>query len=362
MIRIISTVFTVLLAGMLFVQPAIAAKTVNIDVNPGTSTPGGIAPDVAGVNAVYSYTVYDGQAVNDTIPVQVCMTGSQSDWNSIQVSFGTASGNLNGVTVPPNQTFLSSTTTPPSDCRNLSIQIASGTLTLPNPNVADNFVANINLGEANPNPSTGSNKPNITWADIKNFKIQITVLPAVSNVSCFLTDSSGLFLTNCSSTLITESGSDDGRFAIVANKKGVEVATNPGQFYFNFVWQNTTGASKTVSVDFARTGVIPQGAQAIHSAVFNGYLSTVNPTVFDEANSSGIPDGTDDQVSNVAVPAGSSLLVTYHLTWEALGTPLAPGCALNCEGANQIMSVTGNVSGAGINPESCTSGALGYKK
>jgi hypothetical protein len=181
-------------------------------------------------------------------------------------------------------------------------------------------------------------------------------------VSCFLTDSSGLFLTDCTAALVTNSGSANGRFAIVSNKKGIQVATNPGQFYYNFVWLTATGSEQTVDVSFNRLGVVPNGAQAIHAAVFNGYLSTVNTPAFDEANSNGIPDGKDDQALGIVVPAASSLLVTYHLTWPDLGDSVPEGCALTCEQAKQLIEVTGTVSGDGIQTESCTSSALGYKK
>jgi hypothetical protein len=367
----LSLVLSLALAGTLFVQPAAAApapKDVYIDVNPGTSTPGGIVPDYnhPANHATYLYTITDGQQVNDTIPVQICMTGSSyADWTSLDVGVSPdgGGGSLPGVTLPGNETFLA-TATPP-DCRNVNISIASGALNLADPSVSENFTLNFHMADANPVPANGNNKPQANFADVKNFHIMVTVLPAPpgSNVSCFLTDSSGLFLTDCGGSSVTESGSNDGRFTIVTNnKKGIVVATNPGQFYYNFVWKNTTGTEQTVTVKFARTGVTAQGTQAIHSAVFNEYLSTVNPVIFDEANSNGIPDGKDDNVSSVVVPAGSSLLVTYHLIWDDLGLSVPAGLAPSCEAANQIMSITGTVSGEGIPSETCTSGALGYRK
>jgi hypothetical protein len=342
-----------------------AAKTVVIDANPGTSTPGLIAPDVNPGNntATYNYTIFDGQSVVDTIPVQICMVAPlDPGWTSDDITFGSPTPGLPGVTVPLDTTFLSSAALP--DCRSLSIQISTGTLTLANPNVAQNFVTNFHLSDTNGTPGTGANQPHASFADTFKFQIKVEVLPAnnLTNVSCFLTDSNGSFLNDCAGLPVTESGSDDGRFAIVANKKNIEVATNPGQFYFNFVWLNTTGADKTVTVDFQRLGVNPNGAQAIHSAVFNGYLSSVTQSDFDEANLNGIPDGTDDQASGILVPAGSSLLVTYHLTWAGLSAPVPANCATNCGTANQLIQVTGTVSGEGVTEESCTSQAYGYKK
>jgi hypothetical protein len=336
-----------------FVQPVMAAKNVNITVTPSVSN-GGVSVDINGVNAVYNYVRYAGQSINDTIPVQLCMTGYEEGWTSIQVTFGTTSGNLDGVILPGNQTFTPSAL---PDCRNLSITIATGPLSV------GNYNANINLNDANPLPSTGGNKPSVNFADIKNIQIKVEVLQlAGSNVSCFLTDSDGLFLRNCTGTPVTDSGSDDARFAIVANKKNIQVSTNPGQFYFNFVWYNSTGIAQTVNVNFDKEGVIPQGANAIHSAVFSGDLSTVNPLVFDEANMNGIPDGSDDEALGIVVPAGSSLLVTYHLEWADKGNPAPSGIAQSCEVASQIIEVAGTVSGTGITTESCISGAYGYKK
>lgn len=352
----------------LYVQPAMAARNVDIDVNPQTSN-GGTVPDITPavnpINVEYLYTRFVGQSVTDTIPVQLCMTGydtSSPVWTSIDVSFGSAGGNLSVVSLPSNQTFYryssgtTDTTTP--DCHILYIGLATGPL-----NTVQNYIATFNVSSANPSPINGNGKPNITFADVKNFKITVVVLePGASNVSCFLTNSEGMFLTNCNSELVTESESDDGRFAIVANKKNIEVATNPGQFYFNFVWFNSTAGQQTVDVNFVKDGVIPQGANAIHSAVFAGDLSTVNPTVFDATNSIGIPDGADDQALGIVVPAGYSLLVTYHLKWEDLGELVPGGCATECGSANQFFEVTGTVSGTGVTEESCTTTAAGYKK
>ncbi|NMG30017.1 hypothetical protein [Aromatoleum evansii] len=346
-------------SGLLLAQPAWAAKSVNIDATPAQST-GGVTVDVNGATATYQYTIYDGQSVSDTIPVEICMTGYETGWTSLAVTFGTQGGPLSGVTPPANQTF--SATTPP-DCRSLTIGIATGALTLANPSISQNFNANFSLSDTAPNPATGANKPQASFTDVRNIHVQVTVLPALSNVSCFLTDSEGNFLTDCAGVPVTASGSDDGRFAIVANKKLIEVATNPGQFYYNLVWHNATGISQAVNVGFDREGtVVPKGRQAIHAAVFNGYLNPLTPTEFEEANVNGIAEGADDAVSGIEVPAGASLLVTYHLEWSGLGSSVPVNCAANCAGANQRAAVTGQVSGDGIVTEQCKAEAYGYKK
>jgi hypothetical protein len=347
-------------AMVLFVQSAVAAIDVYFTITPGVGTPGSVSPDTDGHNAVYLFSAIPNQAIDITIPVTICRTGAASDgWNSIDIAFPTVAGPLSAYTiVPANQTFYGGSSS--GDCRNDSIRIqkADGL-------AAGDYTVNINaIGGANPVPSTGSSKPQANVSPIQNIHVTLSVVQeTITNESCFMTDSSGLSLMDCEGEWVTDSGSDDGRFEIVANnKKNVEVATNPGQFYYNFIWRNTTGSDQTVDVDFTRTGVIPHGAQAIHSAVFSGELSSVDPSVFNEANSDGVPDGTDDQASGILVPAGYSLLVTYHLTWGGLGNPVPSGCALNCDTANQPIVVIGTVSGPGISTESCTSGALGYKK
>lgn len=343
---------------------ALAAKTVTIDANPGIST-GGVNFSTPGASdqAVYSYTINDGQAVNDTIPVEICMTAYESGWTSIAFTFGTPSAGLPGVTASANQTFSALTSgspTPTPDCRSGSIGIATGALT--SGLLGTSYVSNISFGDASPLPATGANKPQLSFADFKKIQIKVTVLPVSSNVSCFLTDSDGNFLTDCGGAPVDESASDAGRFALVVNKRGTEVASNPGQFYYNLVWWNKTGALQTVDVSIARDGVVPHGQQALHAAVFNGYLEPLTQSEFLAANANGIPEGHDDQVTGVQVPAGASLLVTYHLEWSGLGQPVPSDCADLCSDANQFMGVVGVVSGAGIAEEECSVSALGYRK
>lgn len=350
----------VIFSGLLLADSAWAAKSVSIEVEPA-QTVGGVTVDVKGAVATYQYTIYDGQSVTDTIPVEICMTGYETGWTSLAVTFGTQGGSLSGVTPPANQTFFGNTA--PPDCRELNIEIATGALTLANPGASQNFNANFSLSDTALAPETGTNKPQASLTSVKNIHIRVTVLPAASNLSCFLTDSEGNFLTDCAGVPVTASGSDGGRFAIVANKKLIEVATNPGQFYYNLVWHNATGITQAVDVEFNREGtVVPKGRQAIHAAVFNGYLNPLTNAEFEAANVNGIAEGADDAVSGIEVPAGASLLVTYHLEWSGLGSPIPANCATNCSSANQRVAVTGQVSAEGIATEQCKAEAFGYRK
>lgn len=322
----------------------------------------GVHPSNMGNNWVYGYSITDGGSVSDTLPIQICVTAQNRTWNSFTLEFGPSGmgGNLTNTQVPkPTDVtfnFVDSDTLP--DCQNRNISITTGPLVLTDPNVAETFSKLFNIGvkSNDPNPFTinlGQTSDNI--------HIFINVLPVGSNISCFITDSSGNFLTNCAGETVDESGSNDGRFAIVANsKKNVAVSTNPGQFYYNVLWKNNTGSSQTVAVSFERNGVNPKGAQAIHAWAFAPPFSGVTVDNFNAVNE-GIPGGSDDQIENIVVPNGWTLWVSYHLEWSGLGGP-ANHIATGCGNASQQFAVTATVSGTGITSESCTAGALGYRK
>lgn len=324
-------------------------------------------PSNVGNNWVYSYTIYDGQSVTDTLPVQYCVTAqdvSDNLWSSFDLHFGPngQGGNLSDaqVTAPADKTFnfVDANTLP--SCQTVYVYVDTGTLSLSNPAVAQNFDKNFNIAAINLVPNNHFNVSLNQTPD--NLKVQITVLPlAGSHVSCFITDSSGNFLTDCSGQDVSASGSLDGRFAIVVNnKKAIQVATNPGQFYYNFLWQNTTGASQTVTVSFARTGVNPQGAQAIHALAFAPPFSGISVDDFNAVNE-GLPGGSDDLIENIIVPDGWTLWVDYHLEWSGIGGS-STGVPSTCGGVGASWTVTGTVSGTGVSTESCTAGASGYKK
>jgi hypothetical protein len=306
--------------------------------------------------------------------VQFCLTGAPETnppvWTSFQVQTGQIGngGNLPGVTLPGNVTFTSAETIPSTSLpvctgKTATIQINTGPLTLTNPQLAQIFAKNINISDVNPAPSTGTNKPAVNWSGSTEIHIRVLVKPATSNISCFITDSAGNFLTKCDGTLADQSGSDTGRFAIVANKKNIEVATNPGQFYYNLLYRNPGSAPITVDVGFTRSGVNTKGTQAIHAALFAPPFSGITQDGFDAVND-GIPEGADDKVLGITIPAGWTLWVDYHLEWSGLGSPVPSICATECPNANQPFSVTGTVTviSAGGATESCTAGAWGYKK
>ena len=366
------------LAALLFLPvllvlggPAFAAVPIGASSSPGSPTLDlGVFSTTNGNSTFYEYSISDGDSVTDRIQVQFCVTGAPgtTSWTSFQVQIGNqgSGGTLPGVTYPGNTTFTSAETIPLTNlpvCKNATININTGPLTLTDPNTAQQFVKNINISDVNPQPSSGNSKPNITWAGSTEIHIRVNVEPATQNqnISCYITDSSGNLLTACNGTPADQSGSDDGRFAIVANKKNLEVSTNPGQFYYNVLYHNPSSADITVDVSFLRSGVSPKGAQAIHAAVFAPPFSGITQDGFNEVNDA-IPEGTDDQVQGITIPAGWTLWVDYHLQWDGLGSAVPAACATECPNANQAFSVTSTVTETGGYFEECTAGASGYKK
>jgi hypothetical protein len=330
--------------------------SVSVMVTAQTSTPMGMVPAPPGTGQgqggpntwFYEYTIPDGSSIVDSIPIYICVVNSPNDNGTgypLTLTFAPgAGGNLPGVGLPSDPGFSS------NGCQTIYISLNTGPL------AAGDYSKNINIQKGTATPSnTNFNGLNTNGG---NIHIQVHVLEAQDPLSCFMTSSSFAYLQDCSGNLITSGA--DGRFTIVKNNKNIEVATNPGQFYYNAVWTNTTGSDRLVTVTFSRTGVNWHGANAIHALLFAPPFSGVSTAGFAAVNS-GIPSGHDDTLESINVPNGWTLWVDYHLTWAGLGLPVPSGIATTCPTANQIMSVTATVSYSG-GPDVCTAGAFGYRK
>ena len=347
-----------LLMALALVFPALTAAqppttSVAITTTPGVTVPLGIIPTQPANPAntfFYDYTVTDGESITDAIPVTFCYSSSTGTWTSFNAHFNSPAGSFPGVTVP-GDTLI----TPGFTCATTYIQINTGVLTLSDPAVAQEFASNINIQTRDKEP----NNLNIN-NNFPTIHIRVRVTPAEHDTACFMTDSSGNLLMDCSGAPVTQSCSNAGRFAItVNNKKNIEVSTNPGQFYYNILWTNRTGAPQVVNVGFAGTGVDPKGANAIHAYAFPPSFSGVTPADFQIVND-GIPGGSDGVITGITVPAGWTLWANDHVEWAGIGNPVPAGIATTCDTANQVLSVTGTLSGAV--DRTCTAGALGYKK
>ncbi|TGU70265.1 hypothetical protein E4633_18885 [Geomonas terrae] len=339
-----------------------AQNAATLEVTPGTTVEANVIPNHPAQPAnsyFYKYSVTNGGKIVDTIPVKMCLKTSTGDWTSFDVNFSDPNGSTYGVLVPGNTKFT------PADldvdltkCKDVFIAIDTEPLVLADAAKAEVRQTNISINPEGKNP----NNINVNNT-LPNIHILYEINPAANDTTCFTTDGDGNLLAACDGTAVTASGSNAGRFAINANKKNIEVATNPGQFYYNILWTNMTGDVQVVNVTFAKTGVAAKGANAIHAYAFPPSFSGVTPEAFQVVNDGidSLAGGSDDSIEGITVPAGWTLWANYHMEWAGIGSILPAGIATTCGVANQSLSVLGTVTDAnGVH--TCTSGALGYKK
>lgn len=337
--------------------------SLQITVTPQQSV-NGIIPGNPGnsSNAFYDYyNVTAGDSLSDTIPVHMCIASLNDDgvlasWSvNIDVGSDTPAGNLDGVTASPTPVTFSKGDGVGA-CKTSNISIATDPLSDIAASGFD-YVKNLKITWDDP---PGHDDVTANVAGQTHVKIRVEVNPP-AGPSCFATDSEFNYLFACDGTTAITSGTD-GRFAIIANRKNIEVATNPGQFYYNLIWRNASGSSVTVNLSFLRSGVVPNGRQAIHAGVFPPPFSGVDLNGFNTVNDA-IPGGNNDAMSGVTVPAGWTLWVTYHLEWSGLGYLVPVGAAATCSAANQSWTLSATLttsSGGAIG--TCVAGGKGYLK
>jgi hypothetical protein len=301
----------------------------------------------------YVICVPTGGNLSDTLHIHFTDTNNNSTTGEIAtVSFG-AVGNPNltsGITVPGNVVLDDTTNT-----------FADVDVPLSKSGLADGtYHANLQISVSPPGSFT------ITHDTIH---IQVTVGGACnpsSEISCFFTDSNFLDLTDCSGASVD--GNSGGRFQIVTNAKKIATATNPGQFYYNMLWSNTTGSDQDVTVNLSSVNLAPSNtnslgqpiAQAAHAYFFDTATGFTNPLAdWLFVNSSGQKCGPSGPCT-ITVPANNTLFVTWHLAWTGIGQN-ASVYLTGCANANAPISATGQVVGTNID-DSCTADAEGYRK
>jgi hypothetical protein len=346
--------------------PPPTAPAATFGILPGTSSPLGMSATQPDPNAgiyVYTYTVTSGDALSDTIPLSVCLDAlSNPDsipWSD-QVEVSNIAGDFAGdVSSSGSPWSFDSTTSTVGGCEtgSLTIAVPAGVLTTVGDNV---YTTNVLFDTINGSPNSGPTKLKDGFDTPKHIQIRVNVRAAdISRITCFMTDSDGNVLSKCDGSPANQSGEQDGTFAIVTNAHNKSVATNPGQFYYNLLWRNDTGSQQIVKVNMILTGLVAQGAQAVHWLTFptNGGGAPGFDQVID-----GNPAGATGSIKNVLVPAGDTLYVTYHLEWKGLGSP-APTTNSCGDSANVKVKVVGTVTfGSPTTIDTCTAGAFGYLK
>ncbi|QSX40585.1 hypothetical protein [Shewanella cyperi] len=344
-------------------KPIPASVTVGINGH-AASNSGAPADNTGyGVNIKYAYTLNAGGAISDNLPIEFCLTAetdtdttpaSSSSWTSFSYDISLQSASLPGASAPVTTVVFNNGAlgTLPA-CQTIELNLSTGPLT------EGTFDANFKINRSEVTQDGDKLKVN---DDHNNIKIDVEVLASDNNISCFMTDGSGLLLADCQGQAVTDSASDAGRFAVVTNKKGIGVSTNPGQFYYNLVLHNPSQDEQNVDVSFALSELVPQGAQAIHAAVFPPSFSGITQENFETVNAS-LPGGSDDLIEGLVIPPGWTLWVDYHLEWSGKGELLDSNCTNNCADANNLgvpVEVTANLSGdvTGV----CSSGAWGFRK
>jgi hypothetical protein len=177
-------------------------------------------------------------------------------------------------------------------------------------------------------------------------------------IVCYFTSSDFVDLVDCSGNPV--STSSGGTFQIVPNKKkGAAVATNPGQFYYNLLWTNSTAIAQTVTASFAGANLTNTGANSVHALTFAAGF-TQDLSAFELVNSDGTPCGPSGPCT-ITVPAGQTLWVTWHVAWAGIGGSTA-GISASCPG-NQPISAVGTLTDSLSNViGTCEADATGYLK
>jgi hypothetical protein len=179
--------------------------------------------------------------------------------------------------------------------------------------------------------------------------------------TCFFTNSEGMFLSDCSGAYV--SINEGGTFILNNKKNGLIVATNPGQFYYNFLWTNP-GDAVDVEVQLDELlNLVPHGANAVHAYTFNtGFTQDLD--AFEMVNNNGTPCGPNGPCT-INVGVGETLWVTWHLEYEWIGYS-KPGAGFTCPGLEEIKAGAHLIDADSKEPiegaGDCITTATGYNK
>lgn len=355
-------------------DPGPITEFANITVTPRASVPLGtiaVLPSNGDNGTVtYNFSVYAGETFSQAIPVEFCQTSTGgSAWSTYDM--GVLASNGSALVVP--------TATPVQfsngevSCKTLNIDVTTGPLLLQNPAVPlirQRLIRLVKTDQAPASPDVRVRNEGFDGYKPSSIVVRITVNPIPESVACWLTDSSGEFLADINGDPVDESGSTRGTFTLVVNPKKVEVATNPGQFYFNMSWWNRGNATRTVVGTIPSSSLVnlvTQGRNSLHSALFQGMINQTDFQAYfacanDGSDCYSTPHGNSGVTAPIAVPAKATLLLTYHLEWAKTRSIFPAGCVNTGSGYRCPISALGIISESGAELARCASSATGYPK
>jgi hypothetical protein len=271
----------------------------------GLTDSNGFTPTLSGNPSEYFYatTVPSNAAVADVVPVllEIFDTDNNGPGQTYTITMNAVGQLASAFTFDSGGSFTM--TDPSSSTKNVYINTT---------NLAPgDYHANVQIDGA------PANALSVTHSTL-HFLIHVVDAGPAAPL-CYFTDSEGLLLTDCSGNP-TYSG---GEFLVVSNQKKI-TATNPGQFYYNFIWTNQTGHDVTFSsLGLTGNNVSPSGANSVHVLVYNASQFTAN---FDAVNQSGTPCGKTGTTckSPITVHNGETLWLTWHLQYTWIGWQLWP--------------------------------------
>jgi len=322
----------------------------DLTITTSASTLVGVTPTTPGNaarNHVYAYCLPSGSSLTDSLPITFVLTNTNgTSPQTANVAFNVTGSFAPFVVAPAS---FSATDNGASHAKTILVNsggaVPDGT-----------YTANVQIS------ATPANQ-----VDVSHDKVQISV--TVGGVcsggapACLLTDGEFNNLVDCSGNPVTTTSG--GTFAILKNAKTTRlVATNPGQFYYNLFWTNTTGSAATVNVALTANNLLPKGANAAHVWTFPSGFSP-NAAGFDVVND-GVPCGPNGPCT-ISVPNGHTLWATWHLEYAKTGLPSPPvilSAACASPTADGTVWARGEIRDAGTNTllASCTATATGSLK
>jgi hypothetical protein len=270
----------------------------------------------------YAYDACTGSSFTDNLVVEFSIENGNSTTGQCYIIGFTQSGNPGvDATFPASFSLCDDNVVASKQIVITGSSLTQGTKQL-----------NIDFSEA----GQGSPPPQVT--EHKPKKIQVTVVVADCDSApppiCFFTSSDFVFLYNCQGELVSD---QSGGTYILNNKKnnGIIVATNPGQFYYNYIWENPGDAVDVKVCLDDLENLDPHGANAVHAKTFNTTGFTQDLDAFDMVNQDGTPCGPSGPCT-INVGQGETLWVTWHLEYSHVGGSPSTPPGNSCPGSEHI--------------------------